>query len=189
MKKKLLILAIGALAIVNSSFAQPPTANPVYISIPGQNGPGPISPITGQGTFQVFATGTVNGAAVSNFAITAQDAVSMNTIFTVNGQMYGIVLSTNPAAFNPLQNGLYDYFVVVDLNGNGANNVNYGGLGGTLASNSPVYGGDQVFGTQNGNFTVIPVPFDFGISAVLGAGAIAAVKTARRRRKEQQATV
>jgi hypothetical protein len=187
MKKKFLCLALGATALVQSSFAQPNTAANVFISIPGQNGPGPISPITNQGTFQVFATGIVNGASVSNFALTGQDAVSLNTIFTVNGTQYGIVPSTNPAAFNPLQNGLYDFFVIVDLNTNGVNNVTYAGLGVQLPANSPVYGGDQVFGTQNGNFTVVPVPFDFGISAVLGAGAIAAVKTARRRRKEQDA--
>lgn len=33
--------------------------------------------------------------------------------------------------------------------------------------------------------TVQQVPFDFGISAVLVAGAVAAVRTARKRRKEE----
>lgn len=177
MKKKLMCLTLGAIAFAQAAFAQPNTAGNVFITIPGQTGPGP------NGTFQVFATGTVNGSLVSNFALTNQDAVSMNTIFTVNGQQYGILLATQPNAFNPLQNGLFDAFVVVDMNGNGQNNVNYASLGNQPGQQQ--YGGDQVFGNQTGNFTVVPVPFDFGISAVLGAGAFAAVRTARKRRKEQ----
>jgi hypothetical protein len=41
--------------------------------------------------------------------------------------------------------------------------------------------------TQTRESTTQQVPFDFGISAVLGAGALAAIKMARKRRKEEMA--
>jgi len=169
MKKMLLSLALGVLAIVSVN-AQTP-----------DNPPG--TPVTLFG-LPVFITGTMNGVAVVNQQVLAGSAITMVSSFTYNGQMYGIAPTPQPNAFNPLQNILYSNNVVLDLNGNNTNNVNFA----STATQSPNYGGDQIFGTQNGNFTVVPIPFDFGISAVLGAGAVAAVKTARRRRKEQQAT-
>jgi|GEM_PF-5704595 len=162
MKKKLLILAVGALAFAGSVNAQPAAGTPVLI-----NG------------IPVFVTGTVNGVMVNNQQLGAQSTVTVGTVFTYNGQVYAIRPATQPNAFNPLQNVLFDSHVVVDLNGN---NVNFA----SLFTQNPQYNGDQVFGTQTGNFTVVPVPFDFGISAVLGAGAIAAVKTARKRRKQEE---
>ncbi|RYG00658.1 MAG: hypothetical protein EOO07_35170 [Chitinophagaceae bacterium] len=65
-----------------------------------------------------------------------------------------------------------------------ANNDGVNGSTGPYLSGNP--NGNAYFGFNTGNVTLQVVPFDFGISAVLGAGAIAAVKTARRRRKEQE---
>ena len=159
--KKFLSLALGVVAFVSVN-AQPAAGTPVTI-----NG------------IPVFVTGTVNGVAVNNQQLGARAALTVNSTFTYNGQLYAILPATQPNAFNPLQNILFDNNVVVDLNGNSINNVNFA----SLFTLNPMYNGDQVFGTQTGNFTVVPVPFDLGLSAVLGAGAIAAVK-ARRRRKE-----
>lgn len=166
MKRRLMSLVLGVLAIASVSAQSP--ANP------------PGTPITLAG-FPIFITWTVNGVAVTNAQVTAGSAITTVSTFTWNGQLYGIMPTPQPNAFNPLQNALYDNNVVLDLNGNGSNQVNFA----STFTSSPNYGGDQIFGTQNGNFTVVPIPFDFGLSAVLGAGAIAAVKTARRRRKEQ----
>ncbi|RYY69414.1 MAG: hypothetical protein EOO13_09590 [Chitinophagaceae bacterium] len=169
MKKKFLSLALGVLAIasVNAQTPDNPPGTPLFLA--GQ---------------PIYITGTVNGAAVVNQQVTAGSAITTVSYFSYMGQLYGIMPTPQPNAFNPLQNYLYSNNVVLDLNGSTTNNVNYA----STFTQNPQYGGDQIFGTQNGNFTVVPIPFDFGISAVLGAGAIAAVKTARRRRKEQQAT-
>ncbi len=52
---------------------------------------------------------------------------------------------------------------------------------GTLIAGGPT----GSFGNEDGQFALQAVPFDFGISAVLGAGAIAAVKVGRRRKKQE----
>lgn len=55
----------------------------------------------------------------------------------------------------------------------------------TRTLNVQVPGSNGSTGNTQSTPTVQQVPFDFGISAVLVAGAAAAVRTARKRRKEE----
>jgi len=48
-------------------------------------------------------------------------------------------------------------------------------------------GGEGTSSGESREVTTQTAPFDFGISAVLGVGALAAIRTARKRRKEELA--
>lgn len=125
----------------------------------------------------------------ANVTITGQVTnVNPNTVLTVGTQitflastniLYTYVVTTVPSANPP---GL------IATIANAINNAfNAAGVGGSMTPG----GTAGVFGSNLGEYSVNflesrPVPFDLGISAVLGAGAIAAVRTARKRRKEQQ---
>jgi|GEM_PF-2174827 len=57
----------------------------------------------------------------------------------------------------------------------------------TRTLNVQIPGNNGSTGNTQSTPTVQQVPFDFGVSAVLVAGAVAAVRTARKRRKEESA--
>lgn len=167
MKKKLMFLAVGVVGAFASANAQPPVN---LLGITVQTTPG--------------------GPYVQ---VVANQPLPLGTSIMFNGQMYAILPSTQPVVNDAIVNVFQNYNVVVDLNNSGTNNSNAAlqaqgvlGLGSPDLNPGATAGADAFFGTQTGRFTVVPVPFDFGISAVLGAGAIAAVKTARKRRKEQE---
>jgi hypothetical protein len=159
MKKKFMFLLLGVMGLFASGNAQPgfPTFNINGILV--NTGPG--------GSFVQVAAG---------------QALNIGTAISYNGQLFAIQATPAPNGNIPIAENIAsaftNYNVVVDGNGNLTNNTN-----GAVGSPGTQGNGDFFFGTSIGDFTVVAVPFDFGLSAVLGAGAIAAVKTARRRRK------
>jgi hypothetical protein len=134
------------------------------------------------GFSQIPVSGIINGEVINGTVtnVNPNTTLTVGTLITVvaPGQMaifqVTTVPSTNPpgnvsAAANAINNAFNFYNVLGALAG-GLNPAPFG-------SNAGEYSVNFISSQQ--------VPFDFGISAVLGAGAIAAVKTARRRKKEQ----
>jgi len=158
--KKISTLLMGAICLTLAGYAQP-----------------------GFPTFNLNGVLVNTGPGGSFVQVVAGQALNVNTMISYNGQMFGIVPTPAPNNNIPIAENIAsaftNYNIVVDGNGNLTNNSN-----GAVGAPGTIGGGDFFFGTSIGDFTVVAVPFDFGLSAVLGAGAIAAVKTARRRRKE-----
>jgi hypothetical protein len=155
MKKKLMFLALGVLGLYASSNAQPPA--------------------------------TLAGVLVNGAPAVPGSAIPLNATITYNGFILAIIPVPDPRPNDPFEaeqaeqqvtQAFIFQQVAVDLNGNGVNNS-------TQYGNEAAANGDAYFGFDIGNYTLQVVPFDFGISAVLGAGALAAVRTARKRRKEE----
>jgi uncharacterized protein (UPF0333 family) len=132
---------------------------------------------------QIPVAGNINGTVVNGTVLNVNpgQTLTVGTIISVVSSagsgnfMVVLVPSTNPpgnvsAAVNAINNA-FNAFNVLGAMANG-----------TLPN---------VFGSNAGEYSLnfIPpptqVPFDLGLSAVLGAGAIAAVKQARKRKKEQ----
>ena len=103
-------------------------------------------------------------------------SVGTQITFVSAGTQYNYVVTTVPSVNPPgllsqIANAINNAFNVASVQGSLAGGLN-----------------PNVFGSNAGEFSVsfvstTQVPFDLGLSAVLGAGAIAAVK-ARRRKKE-----
>jgi hypothetical protein len=152
MKKKLLSLAFGLVALSSVAFSQIPVS------------------------------GIINGVVVNGTVtnVNPNTTLTVGTLITVvaPGQMATFqvttVPSTNPpgnisAAANAINNA-FNFYNVLGAMAGGLNPAPFG-------SNAGEYSVNFISSQQ--------IPFDFGISAVLGAGAIAAVKKARQRRKEE----
>ena len=152
MKKKLLALAMGVVAISSAAFAQIPVS------------------------------ATINGTLITGTVTN----VSPNSTLTV-GTMITVQTATQTAIFQvvtvPSNNPTPGAAIAANAINNTFNAFNvFGSLAGGLNR--------SVFGSNVGEYSVEfvrteQIPFDFGLSAVLGAGAIAAVK-ARKRRKAQE---
>lgn len=134
------------------------------------------------GFAQVPVSGIINGVTVTG-TITN---VNPNTTLTV-GTLITVVTATQSATFQvttvPSTNPPGNVAAAANAINNAFNTFNV--LGAMAGGLNPA-----PFGSNAGEYSVNfissqQIPFDFGISAVLGAGAIAAVKTARRRKKEQ----
>jgi hypothetical protein len=135
---------------------------------------------------QISVNETINGnnivGTVTNVNPNTTLAVGTQITFVSSGTLYTYAVTTVPSV-NPA--GLLSFIANAINNAfNAAGNNVTGNLGGGV--------GQNVFGSNATEFSVSfvsqqQVPFDFGISAVLGAGALAAVRTARKRRKEQEA--
>ena len=131
---------------------------------------------------QVPVSALINGTTVTGTVVGVNpgQTLTVGTLLTVTSNLgtFQFQVTTTPST-NPAGN----ISIAANAIGNAfnANNV-FGSLVGG--------GGRNVFGSNLGEYSVnfiqqVNIPFDFGISAVLGAGAIAAVKKARNRRKEQ----
>lgn len=177
MKKKFLSFLIGAMAICQFASAQ---ASFVIVSAPnaGPNGTVNIS----AGAFPPgFVQGGPNAAPV---------ILPVGTMVSFNGSV------TSPGGVvTPITNLMFN---IVPVGPSVANNgpVIEGletFLTNFFAQSNIQFAGGFLFGTNgaSGDVTLdARIPFDFGLSAVLGAGALAAVRTARKRKAEQaQATV
>jgi hypothetical protein len=135
---------------------------------------------------QIPVSGTING----NFISGTVTNVNPNSTITV-GTFITVVTSTQTAIFQvtttPSTNPVGNISDAVNIINNTFNAYNVFGV-------TPGGGNRNVFGSNTGEYSLNfirseQVPFDLGLSAVLGAGAIAAVKRARQRRKEQEAEV
>jgi hypothetical protein len=131
---------------------------------------------------QVNVNETINGnnivGTVTN--VNPSTSLSLGTMVTFisggNQYTYSVVNtpSSNPAGMlSDIANAINNAF----------NAASVSGSGGPVSPNR--------FGSNAGEYSVSwvrteQVPFDLGISAVLGAGAIAAVKRARQRRKLEE---
>jgi hypothetical protein len=133
---------------------------------------------------QIPVSGVINGVTVTGTVtnVNPNSTLTVGTLITVQTATQSAIFevttvpSTNPpgnisAAANAINNAFNLYNVLGALAG-GVNPRPFG-------SNAGEYSVNFISSTTQA------VPFDFGISAVLGAGAIAAAKTARKRRKEQ----
>lgn len=134
---------------------------------------------------------TVNTGPGNSFVqVVANQPLPVGTMIMFNGQMFAIRPSTQPVVNDAIVNVFQNFNVVVDLADFGVNNSNLQAQG-LLGVASPDLipgassGVDAFFGTASGRFTVVPVPFDLGLSAVLGAGALGAVRAARKRKKQE----
>ena len=133
---------------------------------------------------QIPVTAVINGTPVTGtvVGVMPNSTLTVGTIITITSNLgvFQFQVTTTPST-NPPGN----ISTAANAIGNAFNAFNVSGsLAGGVNQN--------IFGSNAGEYSVnylqqVQVPFDFGISAVLGAGAIAAVKTARRRRKEQEA--
>ena len=155
MKKKLLCLALGVVAVCSVAIAQIPVS------------------------------GVINGIVVNGTVtnVNPNTTLTVGTMITVVAPSLGttatFVVTTVPST-NPPGN--------ISAAANAINNAfNAFNVSGALANGTNV----RPFGSNAGEYSVQfqEIPFDFGLSAVLGAGAIAAVKRARKNKKEQAAQV
>ncbi len=155
MKKKLIALALGVVATCSVAFSQ------------------------------VLVTETINGQVVTGTVtnVNPNTTINVGTLITLvsnqTGNVFTLQVVTVPSNNPP---GSLAAFIANAVN-NAFNAANVLGAmpNGTLPAS---------FGSNAGEYSLNfirqeNVPFDFGISAVLGAGAIAAVKTARKRKKEE----
>ncbi|MDB5205184.1 MAG: hypothetical protein JWR72_259 [Flavisolibacter sp.] len=131
---------------------------------------------------QVPVSGTINGTLITGTVtnVNPNSTITVGTVITVQTatQIANFVVTTTPS-FNPPGN----ISIAVNAINNAFNAFNV--LGAQAGGANP-----NVFGSNTGEYSLNfinsqQIPFDLGLSAVLGAGAIAAVKTARKRRKEQ----
>ena len=132
---------------------------------------------------QINVTETINGQVVTGTItnVSPGQTLTVGTMITVVSVQFGtatFMVTTTPST-NPPGN----IAIAANAIGNAFNTNNvFGALAG--GTNPNVFGSNA--GEYSVNFVAVQqVPFDLGLSAVLGAGAIAAVKTARKRRKEQ----
>ena len=130
---------------------------------------------------QIPVSGTING----NFITGTVTNVNPNSILIV-GTIITVTSTAGSGNFMvvtvPSNNPIGNVSDAVNIINNTFNSFNV--LGALVGGINP-----RPFGSNAGEYSLnfIPpptqIPFDFGLSAVLGAGAIAAVKRARQRRK------
>ena len=157
-----MFLVLGIVAACSIGYSQ------TIVTTTGQNGP--------------VTTGTVNSNVDANLADGGILTYNSLVTFTVApGQVYTFQVVNTPSANGPLS-------LISDIANaisNSFNNPPY--VRGVNSSGTIVpFGSDAgqvalqfISGPQQN------VPFDFGLSAVLGAGAIAAAKTARRKKAQE----
>ena len=133
---------------------------------------------------QVNVNETVNGNVINGQVTNVNPGQNLTIgsmiTFVSGGQTFQFMVVTTPSANPP---GIISD--IANAIGNAFNTASVSG------QTTAIGGGRNRFGSNAGEFSVqfvqAPIPFDFGITAVLGAGAIAAVKKARNRRKEEEA--
>lgn len=163
MKKLLLsfVLGIGLFSVSQAQINQQGTG--AAITVGGQ--PVFVNGVAVNGNAQ---TG-VNSAGNPTFA--TQTLIGQGSIITFMGQTFRVIVTPVPVGQQG-SNAILAAFINGGVQVSGPNSLG---------------SANQNFGTEAGeNFTLVLVPFDFGISAVLGAGALGAIRTARRRKKEQE---
>ena len=133
---------------------------------------------------QVAVNETVNGNNIVGTVINVNPNTTLNvgtliTFMSNTGIFFNYHVTTVPSSNLP--NSPFGLIANAINNAFNAANVS-GALSGGVSPST--------FGSNAGEYSVQfvlqqEIPFDFGITAVLGAGAIAAIKAGRRRRKEQ----
>jgi hypothetical protein len=168
MKKKLMFLLVGVAGLFSVGHSQLPVVTVVGPGIVTNSAvpvvPGAILPF---GSIVTYTTAT--GVYLFQ-VVNAPDLVDNGNPI----EQIGTTIESNfnaPFAGSPLNILGYNSFGTA---------VNWGNQG------TPVGGPTATAPQVALQFTTIP--FDFGLSAVLGAGALAAVRTARRRRNESLVT-